>query len=126
MSTRDIVAYFERYASNKEALVVAWINDSSCTVKFESEEQAKKAYKEQALSVSKEEEQSNQLHIGQAIVDGTSEEVDPRNFDQDLGWKEALGFQLTSSARWQKLWIRAATDRDVKDENTKGENSRFY
>jgi hypothetical protein len=69
-------------------------------VKFEDVESAQKAYKEQALSVSENSEHKNQLHIGQAVVDGSSEEVDPRNFDPDLGWKEALGFQLTNSARW--------------------------
>ena len=43
MSTNDIKTYLERYSSNKELLEVKWINDSSCTVKFESEELAKKA-----------------------------------------------------------------------------------
>lgn len=54
MSTMDIITYFDRYASSQEALTVTWINDSSCTVKFEGEEQAKRALKEQALTVSKE------------------------------------------------------------------------
>jgi len=55
-----------------------------------------------------------------------SEGIDPRNFDLEIGWREAFGFQLKNNARLQKLWMRFATDLDVKDENTKGENSRFY
>jgi Nuclear cap-binding protein subunit 3 len=50
MSTFDIKSYYERYASTKDSLVVVWINDSACTVKFESEDMARKAYYEQALS----------------------------------------------------------------------------
>ena len=40
MSTSDIKGYFERFTTNNdgEQLVVAWIDDSSCTVKFESTE----------------------------------------------------------------------------------------
>lgn len=61
------------------------------------------------------------------MVDPTAGEVDPRNFDVNFGWKEALGFQLrTGGGRWQKLWIRAATDKDVKDESVKGTESRYY
>ena len=41
MSTDDIKGYFDRFGENKE---VIWINDSSCRVKFESEEVALKAY----------------------------------------------------------------------------------
>jgi hypothetical protein len=37
MSTYDIKTYFESFASEREALVVSWINDSSCTVNFETE-----------------------------------------------------------------------------------------
>jgi len=33
-----------------------------------------------------------QLHIGQVVVDGSTGEVDPRNFDPLLGWREALGY----------------------------------
>jgi hypothetical protein len=54
MSTFDIKTYFERFASEKEALEVKWLNDSSCLVKFESEDFAKKAYSESALSSSLE------------------------------------------------------------------------
>ena len=55
------------------------------------------------------------------------EGVDPRNFDKDFGWKEIFGFQLKKQGgKLQKLWVRFATDKDYKSENTKGENSRFY
>jgi len=121
MSTFDIKTYFERFASEREALEVKWLNDSSCLVKFESEDFAKKAYAESALTSSLE--HSEKLHIGEGIVDASS---DQRNFDAHLGWKESLGFQLRSSGRWQRLWIRAGTDRDVKSDSTKGADSRFY
>lgn len=51
--------------------------------------------------------------------------MDARNFDNKLGWREALGFEHPIKG-WQHLWIRFATDQDVKKEDTKGENSRFY
>jgi hypothetical protein len=59
MSTNDIKTYLERYTSagDKEALEVRWINDSSCTIKFETAELATRALKEQALSSSKTEHQ---------------------------------------------------------------------
>jgi len=49
MSTNDIKTYFERYTvsgTDKEILEVRWINDSSCTVKFESADLASKALRE--------------------------------------------------------------------------------
>ena len=62
MSTNDIKTYLERYTSagDKEALEVRWINDSSCTVKFESAEFAARALKEQALSSSIQEKTEHQ------------------------------------------------------------------
>jgi len=50
---------------------------------------------------------------------------DERNFDSRTGWREALAYQ-NGKLGWQALWIRFATDLDVKKEETKGENSRFY
>jgi len=35
MNTFEIKTYFERYSTDKEKIIVNWINDSSCTVKFE-------------------------------------------------------------------------------------------
>ena len=97
MSTFDIKAYLERYTlsgSDKDILEVKWINDSSCTINFENAELAAKALKEQALTSSMQEQQHEnlQLHIGQVVVDGSTGEVDPRNFDPLLGWREALGY----------------------------------
>ena len=60
MSTNDIKTYFERYSTDKEALEVKWINDSACIVKFEGEDQAKRAIKEQALSSSLQEKPEHQ------------------------------------------------------------------
>lgn len=37
-----------------------------------------------------------------------------------------MSFQLRQSGRWQKLWLRYSTDQDVKKEDTKGSESRFY
>ena len=51
--------------------------------------------------------------------------MDERNFDGKLGWREALSFEHAIKG-WQYLWIRFATDLDIKKEETKGENSRFY
>ena len=51
--------------------------------------------------------------------------MDERNFDQKLGWREALSFQHELKG-WQNLWVRFATDQDVKLDGTRGENSRFY
>lgn len=90
MSTFDIKTYFERHASNKDSLVVSWLNDSSCKVKFESVDLCRKAYTDSALSHSGL--GANQLHIGQAVVDASSADTDPRNFDAELGWKDALSF----------------------------------
>lgn len=47
MSTDDIKSYFERFGESTE---VIWINDSSCRVKFESNEVALRAYQTSALS----------------------------------------------------------------------------
>lgn len=124
MSTLDIKSYFERFATNKDALEVSWINDSSCKVVFESEAQAKKAYVDSSLTTL--EAGKHSVQVGQAVVDGKSGDIDPRNFDALLGWKEALSFQLRTTGHWQKLWIRAATDLDVKSEETRGADSRYY
>jgi hypothetical protein len=79
MNTFEIKSYFERYSTDKEKLIVSWINDSSCTVKFENEDFMKKAFTE--LPLSGVTTQQTSLHIGQAVVDSTSGEVDERNFD---------------------------------------------
>jgi len=46
MSTLDIKTYFERFSTGEEldSLIVKWINDSACTVKFETVELCQKAY----------------------------------------------------------------------------------
>jgi hypothetical protein len=52
MSTFDIKTYFERFSSDKEALVISWLNDSACKVKFESADLTRKAYNDSALTSS--------------------------------------------------------------------------
>ena len=37
-----------------------------------------------------------------------------------------MSHQLKTNGKWQKLWLRYATDRDVKSDDTRGQNSRFY
>jgi hypothetical protein len=50
MSTKDVENYFKRFSTAMEIegeeseFKVNWINDSSCTVKLQSEEMALKAY----------------------------------------------------------------------------------
>lgn len=56
MSTKDVAQYFNRFTDEKlptiglEKLKIIWINDSSCVVKFQSEDLAKKAYFDNRLS----------------------------------------------------------------------------
>ncbi len=90
MNTFEIKTYFERYSTDKEAIEVKWINDSSCTVKLENEDFIKKAFSE--LPLTSTTQQGSTLHIGQVVVDASTGEVDDRNFDASLGWKEALGY----------------------------------
>jgi hypothetical protein len=52
MNTFEIKSYFERYSTDKEKIEVKWINDSSCTVKLESEDFIKKAFTELPLTSS--------------------------------------------------------------------------
>lgn len=58
MSTDDVKQYFSRYWKNTdvpetEAIVVTWINDSSCVIKLISEVHALKAYTELKLTESR-------------------------------------------------------------------------
>jgi hypothetical protein len=80
MSNKDLSVYV---GTRFPDVVIKWINDSSCTLKFESQEQAEQAYKT--------------FSVRPAALRGasaeTEEKVDERNFDTKLGWREALGFQ---------------------------------
>lgn len=58
-------------------------------------------------------------------------EIDPRNFEENIGFIDVMGFKITNTknrieSSWQNLWIRYATDQDKKSEATKGKDSRFY
>lgn len=64
MSTEDIKKYFEGFGAPKE---ITWINDSSCRVKFENADFARKAY--QAFALTTNTEQNTRLVIGEAMVD---------------------------------------------------------
>lgn len=50
---------------------------------------------------------------------------DERNFDERIGWREALGYKHDVKG-WQTLWIRFSTDLDVKKDETRGTDSKFY
>lgn len=52
-------------------------------------------------------------------------QLDERNFNPEHGWRPALGYDHDKKG-WQRLWLRFATDKDQKKEDTKPENSRFY
>jgi hypothetical protein len=114
MSTDDIKDYMGIQFPD---IIVTWINDSSCTIKFVSKEQAAEAYMKFSVRPATIANETS----------ATTEEmiVDQRNFDSRIGWREALSYHHDSRG-WQNLWIRFATDLDVKKEETKGENSRFY
>lgn len=106
MSTHEVKQYFMRYPS----VEVKWINDSSCTIKFASNEEAAAAYHELSIKPVEKDES-----LG----------FDDRNFDERIGWREAIGYQHDVKG-WQTLWIRFATDLDVKNPETKGQDSRYY
>lgn len=135
MSTRDIKFYVGTQFPEVE---IKWINDSSCTLTFQNKEEAEQAYlqfsvRPAALKVNLE--TGNQEQVQAATGEAQDAEnaeaapqvakVDERNFDSKLGWREALAFEHQIKG-WQHLWIRFATDLDVKKDDTKGQNSRFY
>lgn len=116
MSTGDIKDYMGIQFPD---IYVTWINDSSCTIKFDSKEQAATAYMKFSVRPA--------TIVNETPEAETTEEqsLDQRNFDPRIGWREALSYKHDKRG-WQNLWIRFATDLDVKKEETKGENSRFY
>ncbi len=73
MSTKEIKDYFMRYPD----IEVKWINDSSCTLKFPSNEIAAEAY--------------HQFSVKPVEADA-SLGFDERNFDERIGWREAIGY----------------------------------
>ena len=121
MSTQDINTYLNR----TNDVTITWLNDSSCTITYPTPEEARKVYS--GCSLSDQNMENTELQIGEAML-VMSEDVDPRNFDPNTGWKEAFGFQLTKppNNRYQKLWLRYACTSDVKSQETKGSNSRYY
>jgi len=44
---------------------------------------------------------------------------DVSGLEQKHGWRQALGFKHDRKG-WQRLWLRFASDRDVKKDETKG------
>ena len=52
-------------------------------------------------------------------------EIDDRNFDERIGWRQALGYKHDVKG-WQTLWIRYATDHDIKSKEQSGKDSKFY
>jgi hypothetical protein len=100
MSNKDIKYYLIHFPHVR----IKWINDSSCTLNFASPEEADRAYFMYSVKPLE-----NDPNLG----------FDARNFDSKIGWREALGMNHDVKG-WQNLWIRFATDLDVKKEDTKG------
>ena len=83
MSTKEVKEYFKAFKEPE----VTWINDSACRIKFEGQELATNAYK--AISLPGNSDDS--IHIGEALLD-RNEEIDPRNFSSEIGWKQAFSY----------------------------------
>lgn len=72
------------------------------------------------------EEMKNEFDLSLNVV------VDPRNFEQGIGFIDVMGYKLKlppsdqHTEPWQNLWLRFATDQDKKCDKTLGKNSRFY
>ena len=83
MSTKEVKEYFKSFKEPE----VTWINDSACRIKFESQDLALNAYK--AISMSSH--QDDLMNIGEALLD-RNQEIDPRNFENEIGWKQAFSY----------------------------------
>lgn len=81
MSTDDLKKYFENYGPQK----VTWINDSSATVLFETAEAAQNVYSRYALTY-------NSLGKLTSLFEIAQDQIDQRNYDSKIGWKEAVGY----------------------------------
>lgn len=120
MSTREVKEYFKKYQEPE----VTWINDSACRIKFDNGETAQKVYVAFSLPTHSE----DMIHIGEALLEKTGN-FDQRNFSKDYGWQQAFSYiqrKPTGQQLEQKLWLRFATEQDIKAEQTKGEDSRYY
>jgi hypothetical protein len=95
---------------------VKWLNDSSCVLHFPNKEQCAEAL--YGFSVKDQE-------MREANDQTNQETLDERNFDAAQGWRQALGYEHDKRG-WQCLWLRYATDQDVKPEEQSGKDSRFY
>lgn len=106
MSTDEIKLYMMQFPEVR----VQWINDSSCTLQFSNKDEAAQAYHKFSVK---------------PVQEDASLGFDQRNFDERIGWREALSYKSDVKG-WQSLWIRFATDLDIKKSDTKGQDSRFY
>ena len=73
MSNSDI----KNYVIQTPNVKIQWINDSSCTLKFDATEEAERAYR---------------IYSVKPLEMDLSLGFDERNFDSRIGWREALGF----------------------------------
>ena len=97
MSTKDIKSYVGTQFPVHE---IKWINDSSCTIKLPSAEIAEQMYIQfsvrPAALMQKTGVEDQKEPVGAEKRDAnylpTKKQIDDRNYDNKLGWREALGF----------------------------------
>jgi hypothetical protein len=96
LSTKKIMEYFHYFTPSK----VIWLNDTSCNVVFPSDEYALNALNSCCLEKIE----------------------DDKNFENIK--RTALGYQANDEV--VPIFIRFTTEGDVKSENVKAKNSKYY
>ena len=84
----------------REASMIDDKTDNVSETQAEKQDEQKEEEKSSEAPAEKEE---------QPVEAEATKQVDERNFDDKLGWREALGFEHPLKG-WQHLWIRFATD----------------
>ena len=95
MSNKDIKNYIGTQFPN---FVIQWINDSSCTIKMDTNELADQLYMQfsvrpAALMQKKPDAAENAEEPKEGEEAAAKAVIDDRNFDNKLGWREALGYE---------------------------------
>ena len=86
MSTGDIRVYIGLQYPNIE---INWINDSSCTLKFQTNEEAAEAYLKFSVRPATF---VNESTTTSDCAEDEKTKLDERNFDCRIGWREALSY----------------------------------
>jgi hypothetical protein len=103
MSTGNLYRYFGQKANIEK---IYWLNDSSAKIHFKSDEDAMRSFRNILMNIS-------------------AFENDQQGASSLLMFREAFEFRGVNRMDC-KIEVRFATDKDVKDEATKAENSRYY